>query len=88
VAGGSTNTNLLLTGIFGAVKVVACGFFVFVLASRLGRRKPLIIGAAVMGIIFMINGAINFAHPPVASTTKVSKSGEAAVALVYLFVMV
>lgn len=48
VAGGSTNTNLLLTGIFGAVKVLGCGFFVFFLASRLGRRIPLIAGAATM----------------------------------------
>jgi len=41
-----------------------------------------------MGIIFMINGAVNKTNIPSLTSTKVSASGKAAVALVYLFVMV
>ena len=47
MVGSSGQQSLLLSGIFGAVKVVACGFFVWVLASRVGRRKPLIIGRQI-----------------------------------------
>lgn len=42
IAGNNPNQNLLLTGIFGAVKVVACAFFVFVLSERIGRRQALV----------------------------------------------
>ncbi len=36
---GGGDKGLLLTGIFGAVKVIACGIFVLFLADRVGRRS-------------------------------------------------
>jgi MFS family permease len=46
VGGGSK--DLLLTAVFGAIKVAACGVFVLFLSNRIGRRKVLIAGAAFM----------------------------------------
>ncbi|VDC03636.1 unnamed protein product [Peniophora sp. CBMAI 1063] len=87
LAGGSSNQQLLLTGIFGAVKVVACAFFVFVLSNFLGRRKPLIFGAALMAILHFIAGAITKTHPP-AATGSPSSANIATVVMIYLFVVV
>lgn len=47
---GPGDTTLLLTGIFGLVKVVSCGIFIVVLSDRFGRKKLLFLGAALMAI--------------------------------------
>lgn len=85
MVGSSGQQSLLLSGIFGAVKVVACGFFVFVLADRVGRRRPLIFGAIGMMITMIIAAAIVATHP---QPKKVTSSGIAVVAMIYLFVII
>lgn len=84
---GGGQRDLLLTGIFGAVKVVACGSFVLFLANRFGRRQILIGGAAVMAACQLTTAAVVRARPPPEDGT-VTPSGVMTVALIYLFVMV
>ncbi|KAI9669889.1 MAG: hypothetical protein M1831_006924 [Alyxoria varia] len=83
--GSDGQQSLLLSGIFGVVKVVACGFFVFVLADRVGRRGPLIWGAIGMTITMVIAAAVVATHP---KPTHVTSSGIATVAMIYLFVII
>ena len=85
MVGSSGQQSLLLSGIFGAVKVVACGFFVFVLADRVGRRKPLIWGAIGMAVTMIIAAGIVATHQ---KPTHVTSSGIAVVAMIYIFVII
>jgi len=82
---GDVNKNLLVTGIFGAVKVIACGFFVFVLSERVGRKTALVWGAAFMAICHITCAIIVKEIPP--PSGNVTSSGIATVALIYLFVI-
>ncbi|KAL4867546.1 hypothetical protein BDV12DRAFT_209800 [Aspergillus spectabilis] len=45
--------TLLLTALFGALKVTSCLFFILFMADRFGRRPLLINGALGMGICFI-----------------------------------
>lgn len=83
---GPGRRNLLLTGIFGAVKVAACGFFVIFLADRVGRRKVLVAGAAFMAVCQITTAAVVKNIPPPADNA-VTSSGIATVALIYMFVI-
>ena len=83
----SGNNNLLLTGIFGAVKVIACTFFIFVIAERFGRRTLLISGALAMAACMLTVGLLDdFKRPP--KTGVVTPAGKAMVALIYLDIMI
>lgn len=55
---GPGETTLLLTGIFGFVKVVSCGLFIVFLSDRFGRKRLLFIGAALMSIGLLATGAL------------------------------
>lgn len=83
---GAGRKNLLLTAIFGAVKVAACGCFVLFLADRLSRRQVLIGGAAFMAACQITTAAVVKAKPP-PEEAAVTSSGIATVALIYLFVI-
>jgi MFS family permease len=83
---GGGDKDVLLTGIFGAVKVVACSIFVFFLADRVGRRQVLIWGAVFMAVC-QITTAIVVKEIPSPDTGEVTSSGMATVALIYLFVI-
>ncbi|ROW01169.1 hypothetical protein VSDG_02820 [Cytospora chrysosperma] len=83
---GSGNKDLLLTAIFGAVKVAACGVFVLFVSERVGRRKVLIGGAAFMAACQITTAAVDKAIPP-PEEGDVTSSGIATVALIYLFVI-
>lgn len=83
---GSGNKDLLLTAIFGAIKVAACGTFVLFLADRVDRRWVLIAGAAFMSAC-QITCAVVVKEKPAAGQGKVTSSGIATVALIYLFVI-
>lgn len=88
VVNGSVSENLLITGIFGAVKVVACGFFVLVLSERVGRKKALVIGASFMAACHISAAAVVKTHPHPTNAAKVLQpSGIATVALIYLFII-
>ena len=84
---GPGDQNLLLTAIFGAVKIAACGTFVLFLATRLSRRKVLIGGAAAMAACQITTAAVVKAKPP-PEDAHVTSSGIATVALIYLFVII
>lgn len=86
---GPGDQNLLLTAIFGAVKVVACGTFVVFLADRLPRRQVMIGGAACMAVCQITTAAVvKHNPPPTEPDSGVSSSGMATVALIYLFVII
>ncbi|OAA58923.1 MFS sugar transporter [Niveomyces insectorum RCEF 264] len=85
VGGGSK--DLLLTAIFGAIKVVACGVFVVFVSERIGRRGVLIGGAACMAACQITTAAVVKAKPP-PDEGNVTSSGIATVALIYLFVII
>ena len=83
---GGGDRALLLTAIFGAVKVVACGIFVIFVSERVGRRNVLIGGAAFMAACQITTAAVIKAIPAPESG-HVTSSGIATVALIYLFVI-
>lgn len=83
---GDGEKDLLLTAIFGAVKVIACGTFVLFLADRVGRRQVLIGGAAFMAACQITTAAVVKEIPP-PHEGDLSSSGIATVALIYLFVI-
>lgn len=61
---GPGDKNLLLTGVFGGVKVIACFVFVVFVAERFGRRPLLIGGAVVMAACMVVTASLVKAHPP------------------------
>ncbi|KAJ5645689.1 hypothetical protein N7507_011700 [Penicillium longicatenatum] len=79
---GPGDKNLLLTGIFGAVKVVACLIFVLFMSDRFGRRPVLAGGAAFMAVCMLVTAAVVKNYPP--QDGVVSSAGMATVALIYL----
>jgi hypothetical protein len=87
LVGSTGNRNLLLTGLFGAVKVIACTFFIWVLAERFGRRVLLTGGSALMAICMLITALI-VKYIPTESSTTVTAAGKATVAMIYLDIMV
>jgi hypothetical protein len=78
---------MLLTGLFGAVKVIACTFFIWVLAERIGRRMTLVSGSALMAICMLITALI-VDFIPTQSATNVTSAGRATVAMIFLDIMV
>lgn len=83
---GGGDKDLLLTAIFGAIKVVACGIFVLFLSERIGRRQSLIWGAAFMAAC-QISAAAIVKNKPAPANGHVTSSGIATVALIYMFVI-
>lgn len=79
---GPGDKNLLLTGIFGAVKVTACLIFVLFMSDQFGRRPVLAGGAAFMGVCMLVTAAVVKNYPP--QDGVVSSAGIATVALIYL----
>ena len=86
VGKNSGNKPLLLSGIFGAVKVIACFAFVSLFGDRFGRRPVLIFGALGMAACLIITAAVLKTHPA-PDTPVVTHAGIATVAMIYLFVM-
>ena len=83
---GSGNKDLLLTAVFGAVKVLACGAFVLFVSERVGRRNVLIGGAVLMAACQITTAAVDRAFPP-PEEGSVTSSGVLTVVLIYLFVI-
>ena len=87
LVGSSGNRNLLLTGLFGAVKVVACTFFIWVLSERFGRRWLLVGGSILMAICTLVIALI-VKYIPTQKGAGVTSAGRATVAMIYLDIMV
>ncbi|OJJ42604.1 hypothetical protein ASPZODRAFT_162190 [Penicilliopsis zonata CBS 506.65] len=86
IVGDNEQRDLLLTGLFGAVKVIACSFFIFTMAERFGRRSLLVGGSLFMASCMLITTLILKLGPPT-SSTHVSNAGRATVAMIYLNIM-
>lgn len=87
LVGSGGNRDLLLTGLFGAVKFIACTFFILFLAERFGRRMLLTGGSALMAACMLITALI-VKCIPTESNTSVTPAGRATVAMLYLDIMV
>ena len=69
VKGGST--TLLTTGVYGLVKLVFTILYVAVIIDRVGRRKPLLVGAFLQATSMLyIALYIRFGHPSAAHGTE------------------
>lgn len=79
--------NLLITGVFGAVKVVACTFFILFLSERFGRRTLLIGGALLMAACMIPIAVVDKVKPPPAEGATTS-AGIGTVALIMIFIMI
>ncbi|KAF2764343.1 general substrate transporter [Teratosphaeria nubilosa] len=87
LVGDNDNLDLLLVGIFGAVKVAACLFFVFFLADRYSRKSMLTTGALIMATFHIATAALDRTHSADDdSSTGMNLRGFAMVTLIYLFV--
>lgn len=73
---GPGDKNLLLTGVFGGVKAVACFVFVVFIAERFGRKPCLIYGALVMSVCMVITAFVVKAHPPPEPLSRSSTSSD------------
>ncbi|KAI4726890.1 general substrate transporter [Aureobasidium sp. EXF-10728] len=86
LVGSKGNDDLLLTAIFGAIKVAACLTFVVFVAERVNRKIVLTLGALFMAACQISTAAVVRSKPPPGDAT-VTPSGIATVALIYLFVI-
>ncbi|KAK4500602.1 hypothetical protein PRZ48_008791 [Zasmidium cellare] len=79
-----TSNSLFATGIYGIVKMVACGLFLIFLADTLGRRWSFVWTGTAMAIaMFYLRFYVRF-DPPVTGA-PVSAAGYVALVMVYLF---
>ena len=86
---GKGQRDLLLTALFGAVKLIACSIFVVFFANRLGRKKPLMFGALVMASCMLVV-AVVLRTVPIANSANggpVPPAAQACVALIFLAIM-
>ncbi|OOF93199.1 hypothetical protein ASPCADRAFT_209792 [Aspergillus carbonarius ITEM 5010] len=101
LVGNDAQLTLLLTGIFGALKVISCLTFIVWVADRFGRRPLLILGALAMSICMITTSAVVKSsqvpspHPSTNGTnptstltsTPISHSGITTVSLIYLAII-
>lgn len=79
---GPGDKNLLVTGIFGFVKVLACGIFVLFISERFGRKSLLMVGACGMAACMLVVATLDKVRPP--SHGAVEGPGYAMVGLIFL----
>lgn len=83
---GEGTESLLISGIFGAIKIISCGLFVLFLSERLGRRLAFCGGAVFMSACLLCVGIIVKVKPPPGGGV-VDGAGIAVVALIYLAII-
>ena len=88
LVGSDESRDLLLTGLFGAVKVIACTFFIWVLSERFGRRMLLTVGSFSMAACMLITAMVGQFVPTTNAAGGVTNGGRATVAMIYLDIMV
>ena len=82
---GKGNENILITGLFGAVKVVACSFFIFVIADRFGRKILLTVGSLLMFSCMLPTAIVLKEFPPPSGTNPTVDAPSAAIiALIFI----
>ncbi|KAL1613903.1 hypothetical protein SLS54_010180 [Diplodia seriata] len=89
LTGDDETRSLLLSGIFGAVKVIACFAFVCLAADRFTRKFNLASGAFAMAATQIVTAAVLKNKPIDSGAAKdVPPAAKATVAMIYLFVMI
>lgn len=73
---------LLVQGIYGAVGPIANFFFITLLLDRIGRKRPLLYGAASFVVTFSILAAIVASFPPTGTTNLAAQ--RAGIAMIFL----
>ncbi|KAL5046038.1 general substrate transporter [Aspergillus fruticulosus] len=91
----STNSlTLLLTGIFGALKVLSCLLFILFIADRFGRRPLLILGALGMAVCMIATSVLVHSmptqgqNPSTTTVTSLSPRSLLTILLIYLFIAI
>lgn len=84
---GEGTDNLLISGIFGAIKIVSCGVFIFFLSERVGRRTSFCGGAILMSACLLCVAIVDKLKPPPGDGV-VSSAGIAVIALIYLTIII
>jgi len=80
---GTGNKSVFITGFFGIVKIAGVVVFILFFVDSLGRKKPLMFGALIMGILMLIVAIIIVTNPPNPSK-GISSAGAAGIAMIYL----
>jgi len=80
---GTGNKSIFLTGFFGIAKIAGVVVFILCFVDSLGRKKPLMFGALIMGILMLVVAIIIATHPPNAPD-GISSAGAAGIAMIYL----
>jgi sugar porter (SP) family MFS transporter len=82
--GLSEDKTLLVQGIYGAIGPIANLFFIIFLLDRVGRKKPLLYGAASFIVTFSILAAIVAKYPPVEGQQGNLAAQRAGIAMIFL----
>ena len=77
-----TNSSLFATGVYGTVKVISTGLFLWLGIETVGRRKSLLAGALWMMVMMFIIGAVLHTHPP--NTKNTNYVSPASIAMVVM----
>ncbi|EXJ78918.1 quinate permease [Capronia epimyces CBS 606.96] len=81
-----TNTSLLTTGVFGAIKTVVTFIWILFMIDQMGRRNLLMYGALCGSIcLWVVGGYIAVAEPTEHPTNGLSSGGIAAMVFFYLY---
>lgn len=80
---GTGNKSVFISGFFGLVKIAGVVVYIVFFVDVLGRRKPLMFGALIMGILMLIVAIIIVTNPPNAAA-GISSAGAAGIAMIYL----
>ncbi|KAI8891143.1 general substrate transporter [Backusella circina FSU 941] len=86
----SNETDILATGVYGAVKVIFVFVSLFIVDTRLGRRRTLFIGSFIMMAAFYILGGCILAiqkenNGAIGAGAAVGAKGYVAMVMIYMF---
>lgn len=81
--GLSSGKTLLVQGIYGAVGPITNFFFITLLVDRIGRKRPLLFGAATFVCTFSVLAAIVASFPPGSGETNLAAQ-RAGIAMIFL----
>ncbi|KAI5118100.1 hypothetical protein M0805_005207 [Coniferiporia weirii] len=82
--GLSPGKTLLVQGIYGAVGPIANFIFITLFLDRVGRKKPLLMGAATFVCTFSVLAAIVASFPPGVDTVPNLAAQRAGIAMIFL----
>lgn len=83
---GSGDRDLLITALFGVIKVIACGIFIIFFSERVNRRIIFTIGGSGMAVCMILTAVLDKVFPP--SGGNVTPAGMAMVAMIFLNIII